>query len=210
MEGAMRLTLAVLAGVWVTFLGLTLPAADVQAGGWATVTLDKPIGEPRAGEMLTVSFVVKQHGVTPIHEAFGQRVEPFLIAHSATKGGETLRVPATRAAKVGAFVVEVTFPAAGIWSVEIVPQPFAGTRVGEVSVLTPGGRRLERSVAAASAAEEATIGRAAPAPATAATATAASSSRDTALAIGLVALIVLGSGAFLLARRGGAVWTVGR
>jgi hypothetical protein len=175
-----------IAAVVLVAIGLLAPSA--WSGGWATVTLDRPIREPRAGELLTVSFVVKQHGVEPVHEAFGQPVEPVLVARGA-KPGETLKLPATRGAALGAFAVEVTFPTAGTLFVEIIPAPFAGTPIGEVTVLTPDGRRLERPVSAASAAEEATLGRAAPAPARARADP--SSRRDTAIALGLVTLIAL-------------------
>jgi hypothetical protein len=166
-------------------------AQTARAGGWATVTLDAPIGEPRVGQALNVSFVVKQHGETPVHQAFDQPVRPFFIAtHRGT--GETIKPPARPTATLGQFVVEVVFPRAGTWTAEIVPEPFGGTRLDPVTVLTPAGERpIETS--AVKAADEAAIGQAAPARAAPASSS-GGGTRDTAVALGLVAVAALAAG----------------
>src|SRR5215208_3243707 len=100
--------------------------------------MDAPIGEPRVGQPVNVSVAAQQHGETPVHQAFDQPVRPFFIAtHRGT--GETIKPPARPTATLGQFVVEVVFPRAGTWTAEIVPEPFAGTRLDPVTVLTPAG-----------------------------------------------------------------------
>lgn len=166
-------------------------AASVEAGGWATVQLDAPIGEVRAGQTVDVGFVVKQHGETPIHTAYGQPVRAVFIARS-DDSGESFEQIATPEKRVGHFRVQVVFPRAGRWQTEIVPEPFAGTRLAPVTVLTAGGERHP-----ASAADEASIGRA---PAlTAAAREDVGSRRNELLAAGMVAAALALTGAIFLA-----------
>ncbi len=110
---------------FVLLLALT-PAAF--AGGWAVVTLDSLPQEPSAGTPLELGFTVRQHGVTP-----NDNVDPLLIAHNA-ETGKTLEVAARKEGPIGHFVVDVTFPSAGAWELEIIPAPFAGTQLGTLTV----------------------------------------------------------------------------
>ncbi|MGH2585620.1 MAG: hypothetical protein ACRDJE_11965 [Dehalococcoidia bacterium] len=161
-------------------LAVGLLVATAQAGGWATVTLDKPIAEPRAGEMVDVGFMVKQHDVTPVHSAFGEPINAVFVAqHQET--GERLRVQATPAETVGHFVAQVSFPKAGTWLPEVIPAPFAGTKLSPVNVLTATGAWTN-----ASAADEASIARALPA-AVAPSPDTSGRPRDVVIAVGLVA-----------------------
>jgi hypothetical protein len=180
---------------WVAAVGLMalaagLLVATVQAGGWATVTLGKAIAEPRAGEMIDVGFTVKQHGVTPVHSAFGETINAVFVAQHQ-ESGERLQVQATPAETVGHFVAQVSFPKAGTWLPEIIPAPFAGTKLSPVNVLTATGARAN-----ASAVDEASIAQAAPV--AAAAPGSAGNARDIAIAVGLVmvALVVAGAVAF--------------
>lgn len=63
-------------------------AAPALAGGWANVTLDRLPAEPRAGQTLTLGFMVRQHGITPTNG-----VQPYLSARN-TETGQTLRFTA--------------------------------------------------------------------------------------------------------------------
>ncbi|MGH2621555.1 MAG: hypothetical protein ACRDHG_13465, partial [Anaerolineales bacterium] len=99
------------------------------AGGWSIVTVDQLPGEVHAGESLRLGFMVLQHGKTPINQ-----VEPYLEAYNP-ESGETVRANAVQEGSEGHFVVEIVFPAAGIWEWEIVPAPFGGTQLEPLSVL---------------------------------------------------------------------------
>ena len=116
----------------IALLALATPAF---AGGWAVVTLDALPSEMEAGQALSLGFMVRQHGVTPVDTSeWGGAGPPILMAkNSAT--GETLERNARKDGPVGHYVVDVTFPAAGSWDVEIIPPPFEGTKLGAFNVL---------------------------------------------------------------------------
>lgn len=105
------------------------------AGGWATVTLDSVPSDVRSGTMISLGFMVHQHGKTPIdNNPFeGGPLQPYLLATNLATG-DALRVDARKEGKLGHFVVDVTFPAAGEWKFEIVPPPFAGTAFDPLTV----------------------------------------------------------------------------
>ncbi|MGD9892251.1 MAG: hypothetical protein AB7R89_32015 [Dehalococcoidia bacterium] len=175
-----------------TAIMLLLLATAAHAGGWATVTLDRPLSEPRAGEMIEVGFLVKQHDKTPIHQVSGQALEPVFIARHQ-ESGERIESRATPAKAIGHFVAQVRFPQAGTWFPEIVPAPFAGTRLEPVTVLSSTGTRTTTT-----ASDEATLTQmTAPAPHEAST----GGFTDTVGAIGLVSIVVIVAGVALIGGR---------
>jgi hypothetical protein len=102
------------------FVCLT-PAA--RAGGWANVTLDSLPTDVRAGQALSIGFMVRQHGITPVSKIGDLTLKPYLLAvHAASK--TEIRADARQSGEVGHFVVEVTFPKDGAWTFKIVPAPF--------------------------------------------------------------------------------------
>lgn len=116
----------------LALLALVTPAL---AGGWAVVTLDALPAEIQAGQELSLGFMVRQHGVTPVDTTVwgGDEMLPILLAKN-TATGETLERNARKDGPVGHYVVDVIFPAAGSWDVEIVPPPFGGTKLGAFTV----------------------------------------------------------------------------
>lgn len=116
-------------------LGTMLALTGVAlAGGWAVVTLDSLPREIRAGEPLTLGFMVRQHGITPT-----ESITPFLSARQVATG-ETLRVAARKEGVPGHYVVDVTFPSAGAWTWKVTPDPFEATEFGTVTVLAAGAK----------------------------------------------------------------------
>jgi hypothetical protein len=174
-------------------LATVVLTARVQAGGWASVELDQPIGEVRVGEAVDVGFTVKQHGQTPIHSMNGQHLKAVFIAQNG-KGGGRLEQVALPDQPTGHFRVQVVFPSAGVWQTEIVPEPFAGTRLSPVTVLSTAGERRP-----ASAADEASIARA---PSLAGAEAGESGSRQTeVLAAGMIVAAIALTGTVLFAGR---------
>jgi hypothetical protein len=109
-------------------------AAPVFAGGWAVVSLDALPSDMQAGESVSLGFVVRQHGDKPVDvHTWNGGAMPFLIAADQNTG-QTARFTARKEGELGHYVVDVTFPHAGTWAVEIVPEPFAGTEVGTFTV----------------------------------------------------------------------------
>ncbi len=101
----MRRKIFLLAGI----LMLLLPAATVLAGGWVVVTMESLPGQIHAGQPLALSFMVRQHGRTPIHN-----VSPLLMATNV-ETGQQIQASAEPAKEVGLFVAELTLPEAGAW-----------------------------------------------------------------------------------------------
>lgn len=96
-------------GVLGILIGLLLLARPVLAGGWAVITLDSLPGEVRAGETLSIGFMIRQHGQTPTNSA-----SPTLSAHNLDTG-ERITADARQSGETGHFVVDVVFPREGRW-----------------------------------------------------------------------------------------------
>ncbi len=133
----LRRIVAIFGLVCLFALAAAIPAS---AGGWANVTLDRLPDDFRAGQTVTIGFMVRQHGVTPTNF-----VQPYLSArHLETS--DMIRFDARQEGPVGHFVADVTFPAAGVWEWEAVPAPFpTPTRLGTLTVL-PAGAAPSRPV----------------------------------------------------------------
>jgi hypothetical protein len=98
------------------------------------VTLDEVPGEVRAGETQELGFTVRQHGHTPVDVHTWEGDLPTLMARH-TETGETLMATARKEGPVGHYVVSAAFPKAGVWTWEIIPAPFEGTRFEPLTVL---------------------------------------------------------------------------
>ena len=88
---------------------MAAPAA--HAGGWATVGLDQPLGDPRAGEAWSVNVEVLQHGVTPM-----TGVQPRV---RIMRGNDQLDFPARPTGKAGIYTATLRFPSEGRWSYRV-------------------------------------------------------------------------------------------
>lgn len=106
----------------VGLAGLVLFGLAANAGGESTVTLDEELGEIEAGDEIEVGFVVKQHGQDPVNEAFGESIEPIVIATNRDTGGQ-VKAEATQAGDVGHFVASLEFPTEGDWDIQITTMP---------------------------------------------------------------------------------------
>ena len=141
MRGWLRLCASLfLAG----FLSVVL-AGPAFAGGWAVVTLDTVPQGPAAGQQLSLGFMVRQHGVTPVDAA------PAILIARNTATGETVRATARKEGPVGHFVVDVTFPSAGEWKWEIKPDWFPATDLGTLTVFAAGAAKSQSAVQASEA-----------------------------------------------------------
>lgn len=105
-------------GSLLSLVFVMLLAAPALAGGWVVITLDALPAEIRAGEPLTIGFMVRQHGQTPTNG-----VSPTLHARNGTTG-ESISVGAQQSGETGHFVVEVVFPTEGQWEWSLTASPF--------------------------------------------------------------------------------------
>lgn len=107
--------LATLVAALAVILGVGTPVAG---GGWAVGSLDA-LPDARAGQTEQVGFMILQHGITPRH--FDDTVPGDVGIEIAAANGEVEFFEALPAAKVGHYVADVTFPAAGehTWSIQM-------------------------------------------------------------------------------------------
>ena len=104
------------------------------AGDGGTVEMGPLPAVPRAGEALTLAFIVRTHG-RPI-DVFGDKpVRPYLSAHKGATG-EALRIDGRKAGPPGHFAAEVTFPSEGEWRLTVKAEPLVvGVWSGSLTVL---------------------------------------------------------------------------
>jgi len=112
----LRLSILKLLLMIVAVLAIAAPAS---AGGWAVVTLDQLPAQVVAGEPLTIGFMVRQHGRTPV-DGLTPRV-------TATRAGinESFTVTAKAQGDIGHYAVALTFPSTGTWNWTIDAFSFA-------------------------------------------------------------------------------------
>jgi plastocyanin len=122
----MKLRISVLAALC---FGLLVWAIPVSAGGWAVVHLDAVPSQVVAGSPVKLTFLVKQHDVTPIN------VDRAYLVATNRETGEQLNVDAQPNGDVGHYKLDVTFPSAGPWKWKITPEPFEGTSFATLNVL---------------------------------------------------------------------------
>ena len=91
--------------------GLLLPTLMAHAGGWAVITVDDLPDYVEAAKPVTLSFTVRQHGVTPLDQ-----LTPSI---RATSGRLTANGTVRSADGAGHYTASLTFPSAGDWSVTI-------------------------------------------------------------------------------------------
>lgn len=114
-------------------------AAFAAPGGWATVTLDPLPERIVVNEAIPFSFVVKQHGKSPL-AGLTPRIE------AVAKGQKTVEVTATAAEKEkGRYVASVRLPAATEWKVTI-HSGFMNSRL-ELEPLNVAPRQVSQSTA---------------------------------------------------------------
>lgn len=118
--------------------GLLLPALMGHAGGWAVITVDDLPDYVEAGKPVQLSFMVRQHGVTPLLD-----VRPNI---DAVAGRLSARGSVSPGDKPGRYSASLTLPNVGDWSITI----HSGFGNSEITLLplpaVEQGKTLTRSV----------------------------------------------------------------
>lgn len=91
--------------------GLLLPVIMSHAGGWAVVTIDALPDYVEAGKAVTLTYMVRQHGVEPFDDLEG--------TIEATSGRHTARGVVVPGRKRGQYQASITLPTTGDWSLTI-------------------------------------------------------------------------------------------
>jgi len=102
----------------VILLLLLAPAVSVLAGGWVVITLQELPPEIRAGEPVSLEFVVRQHGFRPVDGV------NLVVQARPGAGGDSLRWTAEPGSQTGHYLVEAVFPEAGDWIWHVTAAPF--------------------------------------------------------------------------------------
>lgn len=127
--------------VMLALAALVLPAF---AGGWAVVTLDRLPEQVIAGESVTVGFVVRQHGITPMGG-----LSPSVRLQK--EGESPSWISAKPQGAEGHYAAAVTFPTAGVWNWSIDSDFWPETQpMPALTVLAGGGTAAGSNSAARS------------------------------------------------------------
>jgi mono/diheme cytochrome c family protein len=100
-------------------LSLMIPAFG---GGWAVVTLDRLPDQVIAGEPVSISFMLRGHGVTPVTTG-GLSIEANHL-----ESGESLSVSAVSGDSEGHYTAVLTFPRPGTWEWGVSIGPYSFTQ----------------------------------------------------------------------------------
>ena len=115
-------------GGLIASLVLLLLVATVHAGGWAVRTiLDMP-DYAVAGKPLLFTFMVRQHGVSPMAD-----LTPTIEAKSGTDTFKTIAVATKR---TGEYAARVVFPRPGTWTIEIAA--YGTSTLPDLTVIASG------------------------------------------------------------------------
>jgi plastocyanin len=136
----------------IVAFALLILSTPVLAGGYAVVRLDEPPGDVAAGTPWRFGFMVLQHDITPNSD-----VTPVVTAWNR-ETGEEITATGVQQGPVGHFVAEITFPSAGEWKWQIMPEPFAETSF-ETLVVGDGGDALGGQLVNGDATLQASISR---------------------------------------------------
>ena len=91
--------------------GLLLPTLMGHVGGWAVITVDELPDYVQAGKPVQISFVVRQHGFTPL-----DKLRPSI---EASAGKLSANGTVSAADKPGRYTASLTLPSPGEWAITI-------------------------------------------------------------------------------------------
>ena len=89
---------------------IALPVAVTAFGGWAVITVDSLPEYAVAGTPTTLTFTVRQHGMTPLLD-----LQPSVLA----RNGATVVEAKTGTTPNGHYSATMTLPRDGAWTIEI-------------------------------------------------------------------------------------------
>jgi hypothetical protein len=109
------------AAVFVLFIVLFLMIPAI-GGGWAVVTLDRLPAQVIAGEPVSIGFMIRAHGVTPVN------TDGLSIEANHLESGERLSVSAVSGDSEGHYTAVLTFPRSGAWEWGVSMGPYSFTQ----------------------------------------------------------------------------------
>jgi hypothetical protein len=100
-------------------LSLMIPAFG---GGWAVVTLDRLPDQVISGEPVSIGFMIRAHGVTPVN------TDGLSIEANHLETGERLSAAAVSGDSEGHYTAVLTFPRSGAWEWGVSMGPYSFTQ----------------------------------------------------------------------------------
>lgn len=130
----LQVTGKIMLGLALALVGaLVLAGPAALAGGWAVITLDHLPEQVVAGEPLTIGFVVRQHGRTPL-----AGLAPLVTAVQPDTG-QSVTMTAEPQGDSGHYVATLVFPQPGVWRWSIqafsMEQPLPPLPVSEAALV---------------------------------------------------------------------------
>lgn len=126
----------------LTVLALALSVASLaQAGGWFVITLDSLPASATAGEPLTIGFMLRQHGRTPVYWG------GLAVVARDPATGQTVRSLPQEQGPLGHYTAAITFPVPGSWEwgIDVEQQPWV--RWAPLAVAAAGSTVVSGSTA---------------------------------------------------------------
>ena len=98
----------------LSFVAVFAMVTALYAGGWAIITVNQLPDYAVAGKPLTLTFTVRQHGVTLLSD-----LHPTVSATSTTANGTPIKSAVSRGNAPGEYTTTLKFPQAGEWTINI-------------------------------------------------------------------------------------------
>jgi hypothetical protein len=119
---------------WISAVALValLPAMALDAGGWAVITVLRAPDHVAAGQPVTMTYAVRQHGQKLLNGLQGRVVARFgdLVVHASSAA-----LP-----DEGHYAATLTLPRAGTWTLDIESGFHGSTGRAALVVIEPGAR----------------------------------------------------------------------
>ena len=131
------------ARMWLTAGALMTAAVSVRAGGWSVITVTELPEFVRAGEPFTMTYAVRQHGVSPASGLHG-RIQARLDT-------DTVVLAASVPEKAGFYKATLTLPRAGRWTLNVNSGFVEGMTGRPTADIPPDGPPMTLVVVAATA-----------------------------------------------------------
>jgi hypothetical protein len=117
---------------FLVLIAAGVPPGHVSAGGWAVTTLDStPVA--RVGDVVPVGFVIRQHGVTPVH------LDGEVGIEVRSPSGSVEFFAASPSGPVGHYVADVVFREAGAVTWSVHQGWFGPQELGVIAVAKDAG-----------------------------------------------------------------------
>ena len=115
---------------WISAIALVLLTAPLDAGGWAVITVVRTPDNVAAGQRVTMTYAVRQHGQTLLNGLQGRVV--------ARLGDLVVQTSSAALPEDGHYAAMLTLPRAGTWTLDIESGFHGSTGRAVLVAIEPG------------------------------------------------------------------------